>query len=173
MLCDTCKNIFAKIRPRGDYKGFDYEQFKGHHRTIEDLHEAAVGHCQICAQLFRYWEQQYWDTFGADSTLSSHEKERTMISEVMECQRKYMENLETESDHPSDQFLSTYSIGAENPDSEETPDKSKLELAFKTNGKCFNTSRNSTGRAPDSWYDFFVMLPPERMRLSFIIRLTS
>jgi hypothetical protein len=183
MLCETCKKIFPEKKSNNNL----YGRLRGHHLTIEDLHNAAVAQCPICAQLFQNFLRHYWNTFEPDSNLSTGEKERVMITEVLDLsaveKERTVRTMITKAmarhtkgryDRSFEDYLVVYAFMEPPGDSFlRKQDVSARELHFRIQGQHYNTSRNKTGRVPVAHFHIFVMVPSNSMSTSCIVRLHS
>ncbi|KAN0090623.1 HET domain containing protein [Hyaloscypha variabilis] len=159
MLCSTCK---AAINYTVAYDPDKLTgAYKSHHRIIEDLHNTAIENCHICTQLFRNWEQLYWDTFRPESTLSSDKTERAMVTDVMENQRRVLNGKNKLSwlwGATVDDYFSRYTITILNHQ-----DKLVRELTFSATRDYFSRS-NNTALSLQVGHQWFVVLPSQRVQ---------
>jgi len=140
-----------------------FHKAKGHHRTIEDLYEAAVAECYICSQLFRNWERWYWISFegGPERTPSAPERDRIMIVEVTKKQQKALREkygVSRPYTMVNEDYVSRYSVSTLNG----YQDSGAREIAFTTASNFFNRSDSTARYIPHTWHIWFVALPSER-----------
>jgi hypothetical protein len=98
MLCEACKSIFDEFVASYGFKSYLSSKqhiSKTHHQTIEELHEAAAAHCQICVQLFLNLQQHYWGSFAPDSPLSAPEKILSEFTEETQLGSRTCQTLAT------------------------------------------------------------------------------
>lgn len=168
MLCGTCRNVLTHHNP-GDgniYESRSRSISVPHHQTIEDLYKAAVDHCLICNQLFRNWEQQYWDTLPPDIPRPAPwEKADNTVARLMFNQKMYLK-YESDPSTGSGEYFSSCFIGVPRDDLDlRVKNERALELAFPGNDILFDKSQYGYIRLLEE----FVALPLEGACFPFIV----